>query len=256
MDKNICMVFSNDWSDWDQVTESLRRDPHICLFLREPNPMADRIATIRGIETFFFQGPYPQTIGQIWQWGKRQWDYPQIPVWDPVASKFICHHCGNHIPSGLWCGKDCRVDTKPTPSLPRPQSSRSVASSEEDPFLANCCKSFVDPKDPKNQIDMFGPSKHSSKFMQTMMSKIERKDYLERKELFKKQLRVTTSTQEYIPQIATPHKNMCKAQTKKGKANCINKAIDGSDYCGIPSHRKLSQPTPQPNPQPLSAESH
>ncbi len=31
---------------------------------------------------------------------------------------------------------------------------------------------------------------------------------------------------------------MCKAKTKSGK-DCSNKAVEGSIYCGIVSHRKL-----------------
>lgn len=232
------MVFSCDWEDWDQVAGAIRAMDHsVCLFLRDPNPIADRMAIVRGLETFFFQGPYPNGIGQIWKWGNHPWDFPQIPVWDPVAQRYLCHRCGLATKEGIWCSKECTIPPPPTP--PRTNSFQSVTE-PTDEFLSNCCKTFVElPKD-----SVFEEKKHASKFMQTMLSKIERKEYLDRKELFRKQLR-----SQIVEPIQSIQKPMCKAQTKKGKSSCTNRAIDGSDYCGIPSHKKLSQVSPQELPQ-------
>jgi hypothetical protein len=78
--------------------------------------------------------------------------------------------------------------------------------------------------------------------MQTMLIKIKRHDYRERKETFKKQLRTASNQSSNCTEL-------CKALTKGGKTTCGNKAIGGTEYCGIPSHKKLAQPTAQQSPQ-------
>ena len=245
-----CFVFSDSWNDWNLVEDYLRTlDPSTCLFLRDPSPTIDHMALVRGLETFWYVDTYPTQVSLFVQWGTRTWDYPQIPVYDPISKRYLCHGCGGKFPiSGLWCTPDCSQTIASPERNPPPKTNsfQHIEQSDSDRFFVNCCKTFVSSEWPSEEDSgIFDQKKETSKFMQTMLIKIKRHDYRERKETFKRQLR--NSNTQTGPNNCSER---CKALTKGGRTTCGNKAIGGTEYCGIPSHKKLAGPQAGPQAPP------
>ncbi len=141
----------------------------------------------------------------------------------------------------------------------RVRSFQFIDENDTDLFLDKCCKTFSEmdvkrlanePKDPiwDNHKEIGG---EHSKFMQVMLVEIKRLGFREKKEEFKKQIKKSRSTSSSIHnqteskpepkrvENTKPCLAICKASTKKKGSPCHNSALPGSNYCGIPSHKKL-----------------
>lgn len=220
MTKTICILTSQGTEE--SVGRLLRSlDPQTCLVLRDPNPTVDKLATVLGFETFFFVGQIPNIVDEIVVIGEPTDGLPHgipVRVWGPKVP------ATNAVPNAV---------PKEVGTLHKSNSFQFVDQGDSDGFLRDCCKTFA------GDQDVFEESQTTSKFMQIMLIEAKKCSYRERKEEFKRNLRreVLIGTKKQT--------SMCKASTKKGKAPCGNKALDGSDYCGIPSHKKLGQPVRQ-----------
>lgn len=83
--------------------------------------------------------------------------------------------------------------------------------------------------------------KRLTKFQRAMDIEASRHEYLAQREEFKKSLRSHSSGTEYSGKSSV--KKMCNRQKKclaitTKKKQCVNKVLKGTNYCGIPSHKK------------------
>jgi len=89
------------------------------------------------------------------------------------------------------------------------------------------------------------------KFQKIMVIESKRLAYQTRKEEYKRSFRSNSNKLKVVEDDVKPENKenkenkeqvtttMCKAKTKKGSQPCSNKALSGSEYCGIVSHRNL-----------------
>jgi hypothetical protein len=114
----------------------------------------------------------------------------------------------------------------------------------------NLTKSFSNKKKEMLSFSNEKVSHKEAKFNKVMMIEAKRHAYLTKKEEYKRNFRLSSNVKtdfgDETGSVETkPKKNitvkMCKATTKKDKKPCSNKAIKGSEYCGIVSHRKLDK---------------
>lgn len=84
-------------------------------------------------------------------------------------------------------------------------------------------------------------SSRDEKFQDSMKKQAIRLEFATKKENYKKHMRQNISLTHTISSSNSNIKEkkingICKAKTKKG-VQCTNKTINGSDFCGIPSHK-------------------
>lgn len=134
----------------------------------------------------------------------------------PNKFKYVCGNCKSHIIGDVICKKkDCIV-------IPQRKKShmKKVKSAE--------CISFKSEQSDKDK-----------KLQKTILIEANRRAYLERKEKFKRDMRNSSSNKVFDdPPKTKSVVKQCKATTKNGKP-CSNKALKGSEYCGILSHKNL-----------------
>ena len=100
--------------------------------------------------------------------------------------------------------------------------------------------------------------KKAEKFQKFMVIEAKRHAYMTRKEEYKRSFKSGSNgkgvnfdndndnADDKLKDKEPNNEKMCKAKTKKEGKCCSNKALSGSEYCGIVSHRKLD-PKYDPN---------
>lgn len=139
-------------------------------------------------------------------------------VSSPKSEKYICGNCGSHILNNVICQKkECKFNiTTKKSNMKKIKSTDSISFKSEQ-------------------------SDKEKKMQKTILIEANRRAYLERKEKFKRDMKKTSSNKIYEekPQKKSKSQKYCHATTKSGKP-CSNKAIKGTDYCGIVSHRSMT----------------
>lgn len=85
-------------------------------------------------------------------------------------------------------------------------------------------------------------STKDKKFQDSMKKEALRLEHAEKREKYKKHMRHISTRKSSVQSMNSANSNkesICKAKTKKG-TKCTNKTVDGTDYCGIVSHRELA----------------
>lgn len=141
-------------------------------------------------------------------------------VSSPKSEKYICGNCGSHILNNVICQKtECKFNiTTKKSNMKKIKSTDSISFKSEQ-------------------------SDKEKKMQKTILIEANRRAYLERKERFKRDMKKLSSNKIYEDSNNKPKRKSkpiknCSATTKSGKP-CSNKALKGSDYCGILSHRSL-----------------
>lgn len=87
-------------------------------------------------------------------------------------------------------------------------------------------------------------AKSREKFQQSMVKEAQRVEFAYRKESYKNEMRQPSHRKtKIINKKKEPEENIkyCKSMIKGKSKRCGNRALDGSDYCGISSHRLEAQ---------------
>lgn len=92
---------------------------------------------------------------------------------------------------------------------------------------------------------------NSEKFQQSMIKEAQRIEFAYRKESYKNEMRqpshrktkiITNTIKSSSTQQKTDDEiRYCQSKIKNGTENCKNKALSGSNYCGISSHRSKNE---------------
>jgi hypothetical protein len=177
-----------------------------------------------------------------------------------------CGRCGketvylNSKVIGKTCSEECSLLDHP--GLYDMLSSCKLSNYQD----SNLVKSFSNTKE---SIDTFKRDedkmtekeiKKADKFQKLMVLEAKRHAYMTRKEEYKRSFKSGSNSKgvkfdddetdndklKDSKKSKECNQKMCKAKTKKESKPCSNKAINGSDYCGIVGHRKLD-PNYDPN---------
>lgn len=93
---------------------------------------------------------------------------------------------------------------------------------------------------------------NNEKFQQSMIKEAQRIEFAYRKESYKNEMRqpshrktkiITSNTATKVSSMSAPVDEIkyCQSKIKNGTENCKNRALKGSNYCGISSHKSKNE---------------
>ena len=177
-----------------------------------------------------------------------------------IILNYRCPECGEKSVKDIndrfekFCSEECILKDHPSlynflqdqiteikkepKTVHKSNSFQHIEDCTKDEFKEKCCKTF---KNTEDNIS-FKEKKEIDKFQKIILIEAKRHAYLQKKEDYKRQMkRMGTSRDKKMNNVVQCKKpnHPCKAFTKKDKKPCSNNSLDGSNYCGIPSHKAM-----------------
>ena len=162
-------------------------------------------------------------------------------------NNYICGQCGQTTEDSKTCYKECVVLTNTSLELEPinevvsiPKNNSFNLEKKEDEFTNLCTKTFGS----SEIVPTLNPQRDKSH--KTFFVNTKQQVYLAHKKSLDKELKLQNNNKK-VPSYTNLRKKrkskMCQAKTKKTNRPCSNKAINGTDYCGIASHKAMSYVT-------------